>query len=72
MGNVRELYIREHYVIREIRENFVSRKFPSTRYIPGIFTGTGQKMADVTFPRKMGKLTNASAAKNRSQGGAMI
>ena len=33
MGNVRELYIREHYVIREIRENFVSRKFPSTRYI---------------------------------------
>ena len=32
MGNVRELYIREHYVIREIRENFVSRKFPSTRY----------------------------------------
>ena len=33
MGNVRELYIREHYVIREIRENFVSRKFPSTRYM---------------------------------------
>ena len=32
-GNVRELYIREQYVIREIRENFVSRKFPSTRYI---------------------------------------
>ena len=32
MGNVRELYIREHYVIREIRENFVSRKFPSARY----------------------------------------
>ena len=28
-GNVRELYIREHYVIREIGENFVSRKFPS-------------------------------------------
>ena len=33
MGNVRELYIREHYVMREIRENFVSQKFPSTRYI---------------------------------------
>ena len=30
MGNVRKLYIREHYVIREIHENFVSRKFPST------------------------------------------
>ena len=33
MGNVRELYIRQHYVIHEILEKFVSRKFPSTRYM---------------------------------------
>ena len=46
MGNVRELYIREHYVIREIRENFVSRKFPSTRY-PVI---GGKKMAETYEP----------------------
>ena len=33
MGNIRRLYIREHYVIHKVRENFISRKFPSTWYM---------------------------------------
>ena len=57
-GNVRELYIREHYVIREIRENFVSRKFPSTRYIYIYICQDGGAVGFVDFTKLLFALSS--------------